>query len=260
MSITYELQIGSYDKVVIPCPGKMIYSNLTQLNKVLCFVLNKAYVQFDALEEMIVFLRELKEEDGFYFVGDIEKVKLMHSHDIVYRQRLYFKDFGSMLDKIKYYGLGFDLGEDFHISIDNVVDCKDALPYLKVYASEFNQEIEDYLTDTCIVQISDILNYKGIVNNYEERVETILRDKVGYLNRAPLILSSFHFEGHKSSIFLMKNFMDKRMYVNLRNKDFHDFGFTFENVNYDKRHKVFKDTLSVDIKKREKREKRNRSK
>lgn len=250
MSVTYELQIGSYDKVVIPCAGKMIYSRLTPMNKALCFVLNKAYVQFDTLKEMIIFLRELKEEDGFYFVGEIEKIKLAYSKDLVYRQRLYFKDFGAMLDKIKYFGLGFELDEDFHISIDSIVDCKDALPYLKTYASKFNEDIEDYLTNTCIVQISDILSYKGIVNLYEERVNEILSGKVGYLNRAPLILSSFNFEGHKSSVFLMKSFKDKRMYSELRDRDFHDFGFTYENINLDKRHKVFNDNIKKNHKKK----------
>lgn len=243
MSISRAIAIRTNNKFVVPCAGKMFRSNVTEKNKALCFVLNKGYIQTDTLEEMKNFKSGIKEKyDTIFPVGNIDKVILTKGGKLVYRQRFFFKNFQIMLDACKYYGLTFEIGNSFEITINNVINCNEDLKYLEFYAKKFNETITEFLTNACLIYVRDFLRVNDICNNIPIDIEKFLEGKRSYLERAPFLIVSYSIDKKESGIFILdNNFKDNRKFDIEKNHtiDLVDYGFTEENVQEDLKNRVF---------------------
>lgn len=243
MSISRAVATRTNNKFVVPCAGKMFKSNITNKNKALCFVLNKGYIQTDTLEEMKQIKDGIEQKyETIFSVGNIDKVILTNSGKLVYRQRYFFKNFQKMLEACKYYGLTFEIDKSFEITINNVLNCKDDLKYLEVYAKKFNETITEYLTNTCLVYIKDFLKVNDVYNLFPKDMNKFLEGKRNYLERAPFLIVSYSIDKSESGIFILdRNFKDNRKF-DIEKKhtiDFVDYGFTDENVQKDLKNRVF---------------------
>ena len=245
MSIVKAVSGSTTNKLVIPCAGKMFRSNISDNNKALCFCLNKGYFQSLNLDAMLHIKQDFKDPD-FVFVGNIDMVRLNGSNKIVYRQRIFFKSFIRMLNRCKFQGVRVDVDPNFHISINNVLNCVDDLKYLERYAKKFNESIETYLTRACLIQINEFLLDYDMVSNLNQRVKKFLLGKTGYLDRAPYLVGSYNIDNHTSSLVLSSNqkddLNDSRYYSTPVSEDefFANYGYTTSIIEKDIKLGVFK--------------------
>lgn len=222
----------------------MFKSNVTATNKALCFVLNKGYLQTDTLEEMRHFKEVIEEKyETVIHVGNIDKIKLDDTNKIVYRQRFFFKNLQLILDVCKYYGFTFEVDKDFEITINNIINCQSDLKYLEIYAKKFNETITQYLTNTCMVYISDFLKVSDVMVKMPKDMNKCLEGKKNYLERAPFLVVSYSIDKKESGIFIWdKNFKDNRKFdvQKQHTADVVDYGFTEEMIEADIKDKAFK--------------------
>lgn len=241
MSIAKFIDKMSYNKFVIPCAGKMFRSNITSKDKALCFCINKGYFETNNLMSMLNILDYLNEQsDIFIIVGNVEKVILTKNKNIVYRQRLFFKNLEELFLLCKKYGLTIDFPSTFHISINSVLNCKDDLKYLERYASMHNETIDKWLTNCCLIHVNNYLKDLNINTSLDRRVERALINKRGYLDRAPFLISSYNIDLKSSSIYLRDLENDERLYsYNIDDKLSIIYGYTTSNIKKDKKEGVF---------------------
>lgn len=241
MAIGKILSSQGNNKLVIPYAGKMFKSSIAKNDKALCFVINKGYLEIADLRSMLKILDEIKGTDGFVLVGKIEKVRLKANKDIVYRQRIFFKSLKSMLSICKVFGIRFELGDDFHITINNVLNCVDDLVYLERYSAKFDEPIDVWLTNCCIVHLHSLLLNMGMHSDLTEKFHKVLKGKRGYLDRAPFLISSYNIEKKSSAIFLELDTKDTRLYSkDIKEKLFIEYGYTDCNVAEDIKGGAFK--------------------
>lgn len=237
MSISRAIATKRNNKFVIPCAGKMFRSNVSNKNKALCFVINKGYLQTDTYEEMIKYREYIdKGYDTIIRVGNIDRIILRNTKKIVYRQRYFFKNFKVLIDMCKFFGFTVEISEDFEITINNVMNCKDDLRYLEVYAKNQSETITQYLTNTCMIYINDFFKLNDVYSKLPQDINKLLDGKRSYLERAPFLVISYNIDKKESGFFICdKNFKDNRKFnVNLEHTlDKVDYGFTEENVKKD---------------------------
>ena len=239
MSISKLIGLKSDSKFVIPFTGKMFRSNIDKHNKALCFLINKGYIETDNLEAILYILDSITAVDNVTLVGSINKIK--GKGNICYRQRIFFKSLIDMLKFCKLEGLRFELASDFRVTINSILNCVDELVYLERYAMHFSETIDEWLTNCCIVHLNYLLISLDMYSSLAKCSERILRDKKGYLDRSPFLVSSYDIREHKSGIFLECPLGDKRLYsVTPQNKDDMIYGYTTKNIELDKKAGVFK--------------------
>lgn len=168
MSFASEVLSSSNNMFIIPCTGKMFFSSISKGNRALCICLNKGYIQTDDLEDMLNNLDLFQGDNIFKLVGNIEKVKLQASGSIVYRQRVFFKSVTELLWVCKRSALSVRLDTNFGISINSVMNVLDQLVYLERYAKEFDESIDDWLHNICIIHLHTIMTQKGMKSGLEE--------------------------------------------------------------------------------------------
>lgn len=243
MSIAKELASISKDRFIIPCAGKMFYSTVNNKDKALCLVVNKGYFETVTLDGMLDILDKCSDIDSIVFVGEVEKIKLSETSDIVYRQRIFFKSLSELLDLCKLKAIQFNLADDFQVSINNLVNCKDALDFLEIYAMQHNESISTWLTNVCKFHIVAVLQTKDMfyLSQLDEEMEEIIKGKYGYLDRAPFLVSSYNISNKTSSIFLETDIHDDRLYsFSIKDRDVLDYGYTSRNIANDIKAGVFK--------------------
>ena len=240
MSIIEAVTAKGSNKLVIPCAGKMFRSNISKDDKALCFVINKGYFETSDLTAMLSIMDDCSRFSDIISVGKIEKVKLK-SGNIVYRQRIFFKSLKTILNLCKVLGLRFELSPDFRISINNIMNCIEELVYLERYAKRFDESIDDWLTHCCIIELYNLLKSLGMYSDLGKRANKYLYNRVGYLNRAPFLISSYNIETNSSGIFLGFQPDDKRLYNGRATGDeLLKLGYTVKNVQKDIKGGIFK--------------------
>lgn len=197
---------------VIPCAGKMFYSSINGFsNQALCFVLNKGYLESSDLGSALK-IRDILISNTIVTVGNIDKVKL-HNNSIVYRQRFYFKSILEILRYCKVLNIELRVKSSFKIGINNVINIADNLNKLECFAKENGESIDTWLTNTCLVHLNNLVQIIGVRSNIVNKVEDILRNKKGYLDYAPLLISRYDIIKHTSSVFIEPSeIVDERMY------------------------------------------------
>ena len=242
MSIIKAVSTNGSNKLVVPYAGKMFRSNISSDNKALCFVINKGYIETSDLTSMLTIIDDCENIKTIILVGTIEKIRLKRTKAIVYRQRVFFKSLKVMLNLCKLFGLRFELGNNFHITINNILNCVDDLKYLERYAIKFDEPIDVWLTNCCIINLNEILKNVGICSYLNDRVNLILRKKSGYLDRAPFLISSYSIDDKSSAIFLQYNYSDRRLfsYESTSDSFISDFGYTEKNIKKDIESGVFR--------------------
>lgn len=231
MSILSSI-VDKDSKIVIPCSGKMFRSTLEGKNQALAYCLNKGYLDFADLNNLLEVLDQLKTSDNFVLVGDTERV--LSNKKVSYRQRIFFKSLNKLIEVCKRNGVIIEIAEDFRININNVLNCLDELVFLERYARRFSQDIDTYLTHTCLVRLNNIFRQGSVGFNLNRNIDELLEDKLGYLDRAPFVISDYSISEKTSSIFLETYVDDIRLYssrVNVNNSI--DFGYTSDNVKED---------------------------
>lgn len=231
MSLANILSRNTVCSLIIPCAGKMFRSSISKKDKALCFVINKGYIETARLDTLYYMLEDVSKLKWLVFVGGINKVSTKSG--IRYRQRVFFKSFVEMISLCKSQGITIELDDDFEIDINNVMFCLNDLKYLELYARQHNQNIDRYLTETCICQMSLLLKSKKFDSPINDRAEHILRGRIGYLDRAPYLVSSYNIENHTSSIYIPSNVDDNRIVSVDR------FGYIESIVKHDKEKGVF---------------------
>lgn len=228
----------------IPFAGKMFRSSVSKDNKALCFCINKGYIESDDLEILYYLTETIRQDKGnwVFLVGGIDKVRLGGIQGIryCYRQRVFFKNFIAMCDLCKRYGVIIQTTPDFKISINNVINCVDDLRYLEWYANVFDETIDLFLTNTCKVQIYNVLKSKRMITPIKDDVDKILVGKLAYLERAPFLASKYDIKKHTSSVYIDKNNFDERMYATVDLQNIEKYGFTEKMVEHDRKEGVFR--------------------
>lgn len=241
MSIANAVAINGNNKFVIPCAGKMFRSSISNDDKALCFVLNKGYFETLDLMSMLSILDDTESIKDFVLVGKIEKVRLKKSGLVVYRQRIFFKSLNVLLKFCKSFGLRFELSRDFHITINNILNCVDDLVYLERYAKRFDESIDVWLTHCCIIELYYYLKSMNMYSNLERLVNNYLKNRIDYLDRAPFLISSYNIDNKSSGIFLGFNAEDKRLFdEGVTGVELLKVGYTIKNVEKDIKEGRFK--------------------
>lgn len=241
MSILNAIAIKGTNKFVVPCAGKMFRSSISKGDKALCFVINKGYFETTDLISMLSILDYSTKVNEIILVGKIEKVRLRTSKIIVYRQRVFFKNLRIFLNFCKVQGIRFELAQDFHISINNIMNCREDLIYLERYAKRFDESIDEWLTHCCIIELYYLLKSLNMYSDLGKRVNNYLRGRVNYLYRAPFLISSYNIDTKSSGIFLGFVAEDKRLYRDsVTGVDLLKYGYTQKNVEADIKEGVFK--------------------
>jgi hypothetical protein len=234
MSISKKIASGGDNKLVIPYAGKMFRSNIASDNKALCFAINKGYIEAPSLDELLMLLDSIEEIPSIIKVGNTEKIHISTTDTMVYRQRLFFKSLRVMLNICKTLGLKFELTSDFHISINNIMNCTEELVYLERYANKFDQTIDVWLTNCCIIHLNFLLLSMNMYSDLVRTTNKILKNKKGYLDRAPFLIASYDIDKKSSGIFLESNLSDTRLYSSVPDSSLYlTFGYTTKNVKSD---------------------------
>lgn len=224
--------VDKNNRMIIPCSGKMFRSTLEGKNQALAYCLNKGYLDFADLADLLSVLDYLKSSDSFVLVGSIEKV--LSGDKLTYRQRIFFKSLNKLIEVCKRNGIVIEVSKDFRININNVLNCLDELVYLERYARQFSQDIDTYLTNTCLVRLNNIFKQGSVKYELNRDIDDLLIDKYGYLDRAPFVVSDYDISSNTSGIFLEAYVDDMRLYsgkVNVNNSIV--FGYTTNNVQED---------------------------
>lgn len=241
MSILNAIAVKGTNKFVVPCAGKMFRSSISKDDKALCFVINKGYFETTDLISMLSILDYTTKVNDIVLVGKIEKVRLRTSKIIVYRQRVFFKNLRIFLNFCKVQGIRFELAQDFHISINNIMNCREDLIYLERYAKRFDESIDEWLTHCCTIELYYLLKSLNMYSDLSKRVNIHLRGRVNYLYRAPFLISSYSIDTKSSGIFLGFVAEDKRLYKDeVTGVDLLKYGYTQKNVEADIKGGAFK--------------------
>lgn len=241
MSILNAIAVKGTNKFVVPCAGKMFRSSISKNDKALCFVINKGYFETTDLISMLSILDYTTKVNDIVLVGKIEKVRLRTSKIIVYRQRVFFKNLRIFLNFCKVQGIRFELTQDFHISINNIMNCREDLIYLERYAKKFDESIDEWLTHCCTIELYYLLKSLNMYSDLSKRVNIYLRGRINYLYRAPFLISSYSIDTKSSGIFLGFVAEDKRLYKDdVTGVDLLKYGYTQKNVEADIKGSVFK--------------------
>lgn len=241
MSILNAIAVKGTNKFVVPCAGKMFRSSISKDDKALCFVINKGYFETTDLISMLSILDYTTKVNDIVLVGKIEKVRLRTSKIIVYRQRVFFKNLRIFLNFCKVQGIRFELAQDFHISINNIMNCREDLIYLERYAKKFDESIDEWLTHCCTIELYYLLKSLNMYSDLSKRVNIYLRGRVNYLYRAPFLISSYSIDTKSSGIFLGFVAEDKRLYKDdVTGVDLLKYGYTQKNVEADIKGGAFK--------------------
>lgn len=241
MSILNAIAVKGTNKFVVPYAGKMFRSSIFKDDKALCFVINKGYFETTDLISMLSILDYTTKVNDIVLVGKIEKVRLRTSKIIVYRQRVFFKNLRIFLNFCKVQGIRFELAQDFHISINNIMNCREDLIYLERYAKRFDESIDEWLTHCCTIELYYLLKSLNMYSDLSKRVNTYLRGRVNYLYRAPFLISSYSIDTKSSGIFLGFVAEDKRLYKDdVTGVDLLKYGYTQKNVEADIKGGAFK--------------------
>lgn len=213
MSISKMLMQDGVIRLVIPYAGKMFHSSINKTDKALCFLLNKGYLESDSLEILYYVVEDVR-DDGIEWLIPVGKIEKIHTGGSVfcYRQRVFFKSIVNMCSFCKQRGISVQFSKDFTITINNVLSCLDDLKYLEVYARVFNMSIDEFLTDTCKVQLYLLLDYKRMSAPLSKDVKNILKDKIGFLERAPYLAGSYDISKHTSTVYIPTSIRDERIY------------------------------------------------
>lgn len=245
MSIVKTLTAQNECKLVIPVPGKMFRSNISKKDKALCFVINKGYIDSVSLSNLLLVLDEFDNED-LIKVGNTEKIILKNKKGIVYRQRIFFKSLNKMFNLCHNFGIRVELGQDFHVSINSIMNITNELPYLEKYASEFGETIDTWLTNCCVIHINNLLLSLRMYSSISKRVNRILQGKVGYLDRAPFLISSYSISRHLSALFLDTDLTDRRLYsYTISDKSSMEYGYTSSMINMDIKKGIFDESKNA---------------
>lgn len=228
-------------RLVIPRAGKMFRSSVSKNNKALCFCINKGYIESDTLDSLYYFIEGKKQEKlkWLVFVGRIDKIHL-EAGGYVYRQRVFFYSFMNMCDVCKRSGITVLLTKDFRIDINSIINCADDMQYLEWYASTYDETIDTFLTNTCKVQIYNVLRSKGMLSPLKYEIDGLLKGRIAYLERAPFLVGSYDNTKRTSSVFINKNMKDERMYATETLDNLESYGFTQKMVEKDVKSGVFK--------------------
>lgn len=241
MSILNAIAVKGTNKFVVPCAGKMFRSSISKDDKALCFAINKGYFETTDLISMLSILDYATKVNDIVLVGKIEKVRLRTSKIIVYRQRVFFKNLRIFLNFCKVQGIRFELAQDFHISINNIMNCREDLIYLERYAKRFDESIDEWLTHCCTIELYYLLKNLNMYSDLSKRVNIYLRGRVNYLYRAPFLISSYSIDTKSSGIFLGFVAEDKRLYKDdVTGVDLLKYGYTQKNVEADIKGGAFK--------------------
>lgn len=240
MSISKQITETSSMRLVIPYAGKMLKSNISKENRALCFCINKGYIESDDLEPIYYLTESIRESKSqwLFLVGKIDKIRLK-SGRYCYRQRVFFYSFINMCELCKKSGIIVQTSDTFRITINSITNCVQDLPYLEWYASQYDETIDSYLTNTCKVQIYNLLRSKKMRTPLEHEVTDLLRDRIHYLERSPFLVGSYDVKNTTSSIFINKNNRDIRMYKTEKLDNLSLYGFTEKMVEKDKQMGVF---------------------
>ena len=163
---------------------------------------------------MFDFLNALSEYEEIKLVGSTDKVKLSNGA-LVYRQRLYFYDLDLMLKILYNSYFMVEVPENFYVSINNIISCKDILKYLYNYASEKNLTIDKFLRNSCLVHLHDYLDSLGLLNIAYPSLHQVYNNNIGFLDRAPFLLSRYNKESKTNSdysIFYLNEYQDNRKF------------------------------------------------
>lgn len=202
MSVGKFLSSTNDDIFVIPFAGKMFKSSTDSGDKALVFVLNKGYFQVNNLSRMLELRDAFIDDPDLICVGNINKIRLSKSREIVYRQRVFIKNISSLMKLCKKFGLYVRLDNNFRVTINSVMNCIEEARYLERYARKFNQTIDTYLTNCYVVWMHFLLQSYRMHSPYAERVEQILQGREGYMERAPFLCGRYSVAKHISSIML----------------------------------------------------------
>lgn len=241
MSIARELAKTEDMLFVIPCAGKMFKSSISKTNKALCFTINKGYFQTKTLQQMLDILDVIKDigSDTVVFVGRIDKVRKTDG-TIVYRQRVFTHSLITLFKFCKKLGVAVFIPSEFEITINNVLNVKSELKYLERYAKQFNQSITTYLTNTCILQIYNLLLYLNMYSDIFITADKILHGKTGYMMRAPFLVGRYSIDSKSSSVYVNRQITCKEAYFGLDGDvTTLDYGYTDENIALDIKKGVF---------------------
>lgn len=225
-------------RFVIPTLGKCFKSRIGKKDKVLLLVLNKGYIETDDIETcyyVTVFLNSHK-NNIFVPVGDIDKI-LSSNGSILYRQRVYFKSFTTLLKVLKELNASIVIPDDFHVTTNTLVNVVEELPYLERYAKKLGLDVDTWLTHVCKILIYDSCKEFDMCErvNLSESVYNVPR---GYLNRAPLLCGSYSIIRHTSSVIRVDSDLSPNLYSGEKTKGILPYGYTDSNVNFDRKRGV----------------------
>lgn len=230
MAFSKVMAFQTHTKFIIPCAGKLFYSNIEKERQALGLVLNKGYFESSSLQDLLVLMDELN-INLFVRVGNIDRI-IKKDKSVVYRQRIYFKSLLQLLIFLKQNGIILDVTENFKITINNLLNVMDELPKLEYIAHQQGVDIETFLTDACKIHLHCLLTSLNMYSVFRNQLSKLIKRK-GYLDLAPLLVSSYSIKHHTSSLFIEPKSAicpDMFSYDEIYDKDDLKIGYTLDNI------------------------------
>ena len=224
---------------VIPNPSKCFWVKLNRNDNALLFNMNRGYIETSDIEScyyLSLFLVSNKDK-FFKLLGSIDKVKL-EDGNIVYRQRICFKSFYTLLLVIKSLKGKLVIGNDFNINTNCLTYCGGELPAMEKYANKFKLDVNTWLTLSLKIHIYYLCKKLSILDKLvlDNGIMKLQRGTKGFLDRSPFLCGT-SLDGSTSSILKVEDYDNSMLYSG--NKKL-SFGYTSSNIRRDIKIGLFK--------------------
>lgn len=152
---------------------------------ILTFNIDKLYIQSTDLKTILAVIDAFQTYDIVTTVGDIDKVVTLKG--LFYRQRLYVKDFGRVLQLCKKYTIEVDIDKDFRITINSFKDTYSELSNLYKYATLSCLPLDTWLKNCFILQLHTYLASISFTTNIDVKEINTIIAQTSFIDRSPYL-------------------------------------------------------------------------
>lgn len=218
-------------RFVLPKPSKCFFVKVGKNENALVFSITQGYIETDTLKDCYyVTAFFLSHKEGYFqVVGKIDKIKKSDG-TIIYRQRIKFTSYSTLLQLIREMNATLVVGNEFCIDTNCLEHCGKEIPTLKKYASKFKIDINSWLT----LAIKLYIHYSCVTYQMLDKLvmnRECLKLKMGtrgFLDRSPYLCDTD--KQKRVSIYKITDFSNEMLF-----SENADYGYTSRNIRKDKK-------------------------
>ena len=220
----------------------LMHINLTSYTKALCLCINRGYLEFDNLKDLLDIIDYIRDKTKIEIVGNTDKIRV-DNDKYVYRQRLYFIAIVDIFKLCEKFKVEFCFTDDIYFLTKTLKNNVTEQKYLDYYANKLGySKYSEWLLNVCKIYIMFYLRLKNIehLSNIDEDVEQFIHSKKGYLDRAPYFMSICDMKNKNFVVFQQTDLEDPCLYTTNNTNSILAYGFTNRNILDDKKKGLLK--------------------